>query len=173
MPSKNLTIQCPCGDTGIGTGKTCKNGITKEMPLEQTEEQKRAFHEDMRERMASHVQQVHDYIWSAAEQSLMEEWYDDGADEPARSRSPRPTARPAATSTAASSGSSGSGPHGIIGGAPPWTWPNAHIPRLHWRELYDVSGTRVMVDLSYSTPADLRLLRMTINAMMQDGGGRS
>jgi hypothetical protein len=77
------------------------------------------------------------------------------------------------TSAAASSASSGSRPHAIIGGAPTSPWPSVHNPRLHWRELYDVSGTRVTVDLSYSTPADLRLLRLTINAMLLDGGGRS
>ena len=180
MRTKFLTIQCPCGDTGIGNGKTCRNGITKEMPMEQTEEQKQAFHEDMIERMASHVQQVHGYdTWPAAknvvrDHSLREEWYDDVVvDQPARSRSPRPRPTPTLTSAAASSASSGSRPHAIIGGTPPSTWPNAHIPRLHWRELYDVSGTRVMIDLSYSRPDDLRLLRLTINAMLQDGGGRS
>lgn len=164
MRTKYLTIHCPCGDTGIGKRKTCRNGITKEMPMEQTEDQNRAFKEDMIERMACHVQQVHDCTWSAAkqlvrEQSVMDEWCDDTADEPARSR-----ATPAVTSAAASSGSSTSRPQSIIGGAP---------QVLGQRELYDVSGTRVMVDLSKSTQADLRLLRLTINAMLQDGGGRS
>ena len=142
--------------------------------MSETEAQKRQFYEDMKERMGCHVQQVHGLAWAAAKMlvnrsSTWEEWEDDDDDAaPVRSRSPvRPIG--ARASRAASS----SGSQGIIGGAPRQEWSEVHNPHLHHRVLYDVTGSAIMVDLSYSTRSELRLVRNTINQLFQDGMGRS
>jgi len=67
MSVKYLTVKCPCGETSsTGTGKVCRNGITKPMPDDPSDAETQTFWDGMADRMANHVHTVHDIEWHAA-----------------------------------------------------------------------------------------------------------
>ncbi len=153
MPVKYLTVKCPCGETSsAGTGKVCRNGITKQFPDDASEAETQTFWDGMAERMANHVHSVHDIEWHKALAMLTPECFEvwSSAPVPVRSRSPR-QALTSASSTA---------PIGL----PTRSRAHAHP---HQFQLYDINGRMVTIDLARTTTDALVALRDAIDGLLE------
>ena len=153
MSVKYLTVQCPCGETSsTGTGKVCRNGITKPMPDDPSDAETQTFWDGMAERMANHVHTVHNIEWHAALAMVTPECFEVWSSAPvpvrARSRSPR-QAVPSASSTA---------PIGL---------PARSRARVQPHQLYDINGGVVTIDLARTTTDALVALRDAIEGLLQ------
>jgi len=158
MSVSYLTVKCPCGETAsTGTGKVCRNGITKTLPDNPSEAETQQIWDDMAERMASHVHSVHNIVdWHAALAKVTAECFEVWSSAPvpvrARSRSPRQ----------AVSSTSSRPPIGLRARSP------AARLRAHQFQLYDITGRMVTIDLAHSTRDALVALRDAIEGLLQE-----
>ena len=158
MSVSYMTVKCPCGETAsTGTGKVCRNGITKPLPDNPSEAESQTIWGDMAERMACHVQAVHNIVdWHAAlamvTTECFEVWSSASVPVRARSRSPR----------LALSSASSRPPIGLRARSP------AARLRAHQFQLYDITGRMVTIDLASSTRDALVGLRDAIEGLLQE-----
>ena len=156
MSGSYLTVKCPCGEnSSTGTGKVCRNGITKPLPDYPSEAETQIFWDDMAESMASHVHSVHNIDWHTAVTMVtgdcLEVWSWSSPVQ-ARSRSPRQAVPGAASSI-------------VPIGLPAQSRARA---QAHQFQLYDITGRMVTIDLARSTRDALVALQGAIEGLLQE-----